>query len=111
MIYQAISLVHGGDIYVTPAIGKLMVERAIKQEADKKAVDKSIIIYTQKQLEIIKRASRFEPYEQIAKEMNMGKRTVEGHCSKMFHQLEAKNFRAVIAYAERTGQLDGEEKG
>jgi DNA-binding NarL/FixJ family response regulator len=104
-IYTAICQVNTGAHYVPPDIGTLVLEWWLKHEADKKAADHSIIIYTKQQLEIIKGAHVHKTYAQIGKEIHKSKRTVEDYCSQMFHDLGVKNFKEVIAYAIKTGQL------
>ena len=91
------SLASKGFYYSEMVTGRLM--RTIMDE-DGKAVDESL---TEREIEFLKLASTEMTYKEIAEQMHLSPRTIDGYRDSLFEKLNIKSRVGLVLYAIKNG--------
>jgi two-component system response regulator NreC len=102
-LISAIRAVIHGDLYIHPAITRLLV-RDLSPNMEKK--NDALDLLTPRELEIMKYIIRGFTNRQIAEALFISVRTVEGHRASLFGKLDLKNRVELIEFAEKNGLRD-----
>lgn len=102
-LISAIRAVIRGDLYIHPAITRLLV-RDLSPNMEKK--NDALDLLTPRELEIMKYIIRGFTNRQIAEALFISVRTVEGHRASLFGKLDLKNRVELIEFAEKNGLRD-----
>lgn len=99
-LIAAIQAVSRGDMYIHPAITRLLVkDLSSKVNLQKSALDK----LTPREMEVMGYIVRGYTNRQIAEALFISVRTVEGHRSNLFGKLGLKNRLELVEFAEKFG--------
>jgi DNA-binding NarL/FixJ family response regulator len=100
-LIQAIHLIiEKNQIYLCPAISRLVMDDYLQHAEKEKNVAKSL---TPKEREILQLIAEGNTSREIAKIMNMGVRTVEKHRLNLTQKLNIKSVAELVKYALREG--------
>lgn len=102
-LISAIRAVIRGDLYIHPAITRLLV-KDLSPNMEKK--NDSFDLLTPRELEIMKYIIRGFTNRQIAEALFISVRTVEGHRASLFGKLDLRNRVELIEFAEKNGLRD-----
>lgn len=102
-LISAIRAVLRGDLYIHPAITRLLVKDLTPTVEQKNYALGSL---TPRELEIMKYIIRGFTNRQIAETLYISVRTVEGHRASLFGKLDLKNRVELIEFAEKNGLRD-----
>ncbi len=99
-LIAAIQAVSRGDMYIHPAITRLLVKDiSSKVDLQKSALDK----LTPREMEVMGYIVRGYTNRQIAEALFISVRTVEGHRASLFGKLGLKNRLELVEFAEKFG--------
>lgn len=102
-LITAIRVVSRGDMYVHPAIMHLLLKDLSNSARPAKFAIDSI---TPREKEVMRYIIRGYTSRQIAEELSISVRTVEGHRASLFDKLGLKNRVELIEFAEQHGLAD-----
>ncbi|MFN2196224.1 MAG: response regulator [Anaerolineales bacterium] len=102
-LIDAIQAVSKGYMYIHPAITRMLVsELSPAVDAQKGALES----LTPRELEVMGFIIRGFTNRQIAEELYISQRTVEGHRANVFGKLGLKNRVELVEFAEKYGLMD-----
>lgn len=111
-LIDAIRTVHAGESVLHPAVARKVADyfarRAAKQrpaESESSAFDR----LTRREIEVLKLAAQGMTNQEIAGELTISIRTVQGHLSKIFGKLEVGSRTEAVLCALRDGSLTLED--
>jgi NarL family two-component system response regulator LiaR len=111
-LIKAIRTVHAGESVLHPAIARKVANyfarRAAKQppgESEISAFDR----LTRREIEVLKLAAQGMTNREIAGELTISVRTVQGHLSNIFSKLGVGSRTEAVLYAVREGRLTLED--
>jgi len=99
-LITAIRVVSRGDMYVHPAIMHLLLKDLTTNTGPKQA---AIDAVTPREREVMAYIIRGYTNRQVAEELSISVRTVEGHRATLFDKLGLKNRVELIEFAEKHG--------
>jgi DNA-binding NarL/FixJ family response regulator len=99
-LIAAIRAVSRGDIYIHPAMTRLLIKDLTPNVPARKGAVESL---TQRELEIMGYIVRGFTNRQIAEALYISTRTVEGHRASLFGKLGLKNRVELVEFAEKNG--------
>lgn len=102
-LIAAIHAVALGDMYIHPAVTRLLVQNLTPSVVSEKD---ALHTLTPRELEVMRYIVQGFTNRQIAEELHISVRTVEGHRATVFSKLALKNRVELIEYAEKNGLLD-----
>jgi DNA-binding NarL/FixJ family response regulator len=107
-VVKAVRAVHAGESVLHPVIARKVISRLVspasKGEAEKPAVELS-----PRELEVLKLAARGISNADIANELFISARTVQGHLSSIFNKLSVSSRTEAVFQAVKRGWLSFEE--
>jgi len=103
-LVTAIRAVAAGDMYIHPAMGRL-----VAHEAKARTEDPSIASLTAREQEILGLIVRGHTNQQIARELELSIKTVEWHRSNLMRKLDTHGVADLVRYALRHGLVDSTE--
>ena len=111
-LIEAIRTVHAGDSVLHPAVARKVANyfsrRAAKQRLEGSAIS-AFDRLTTRETEVLKLAARGMTNREIAGELTISVRTVQGHLSNIFGKLEVGSRTEAVLYAVREGRLELED--
>jgi len=102
-LIAAIRAVSRGDMYIHPAVTRLLVKDLTPSAAPNKDALASI---TPREREVMGYLIRGHTNRQIAEILSISIRTVEGHRANIFDKLDLKNRVELVEFAEKHGLGD-----
>lgn len=102
-LIDAIQAVSKGYMYIHPAITRMLVSDLSPAVDAKKGALESL---TPRELEVMGFIIRGYTNRQIAEELFISQRTVEGHRANVFGKLGLKNRVELVEFAEKYGLMD-----
>jgi two-component system, NarL family, response regulator NreC len=102
-LIAAIQAVSRGDMYIHPAITRLLFNDPPPQ---KKPKDDSLKTLTPREMEVMRYIIRGFTNRQIAETLYISPRTVEGHRASLFGKLGLKNRVELVEFAEKYNLMD-----
>lgn len=102
---NAILAIEEKDFYFDQQLGSV-VREAMLQEKIAITAQGNI---SKRELEVLKLACKEYSSKEIADNLNIDVRTVEGHRSRLMKKTDSKNFLGVILYALKAGYIQVEE--
>jgi two-component system response regulator NreC len=102
-LVAAIQAVSRGDMYIHPAVTRLLVKNFSAGPAPAKGALQAL---THREVEIMRYIIRGFTNRQIAETLCISTRTVEGHRASIFGKLDLKNRVELVEYAEKNGLID-----
>lgn len=102
-LISAIRAVSRGDLYIHPAITRLLI-KDISPTVDQKS--DALASLTARELEVMKYIIRGFTNRQIAEALFISVRTVEGHRASLFDKLDLKNRLELVEFAQKNGLRD-----
>ena len=76
-----------------------MVTNIIINQLDNSETDKNLALFKEKELEFIKKACEEKSYSQIADEMNLAYKTIDGYRQRVFEKMDVNSRIGLIIYA------------
>lgn len=96
-LIESIKKVYDGEIYMCAEVKKLFLEKSI-------AIDKdSNINLSLRELDIIKLITKGYSNKDIASDLDLSIKTVEGHKTKIYKKLNVKSIADLISYGKTKG--------
>lgn len=102
-LLAAIRAVSRGDMYIHPAITRLLVKDLYLNEGPKKSVLETL---TAREVEVMQYIIQGFTNRQTAEALFISVRTVEGHRASLFGKLGLKNRAELVEFAEKNGLRD-----
>jgi DNA-binding NarL/FixJ family response regulator len=99
----AIQAVERGDIYIHPALTRLLFNNLSPSVKSKKS---DVDTLTHRELEIMRFIIRGYTSRQIAEALFISRRTVEGHRASLMSKLDLKNRVELVEFAEKHGLIE-----
>jgi two-component system response regulator NreC len=102
-LLAAIQAVSRGDMYIHPAVTRLLVKN-LSPVVD--PARNSVQSLTPRELEVVRFIIRGFTNRQIAETLSISVRTVEGHRANIFGKLALKNRVELVEFAEKNGLME-----
>lgn len=102
-LIAAILAVSRGDMYIHPAITRLLIKDLSPRVQSRK---ETIEALTPRELEVMGYILRGYTNRQIAEALFISIRTVEGHRASLFGKLDLKNRAELMAFAEKNDLIE-----
>ncbi|MEO8357489.1 MAG: response regulator transcription factor [Chloroflexota bacterium] len=102
-LITAIRTVMRGDIYIHPAMTRVLLRDLVPVPASKLATDNTL---THRELETLRLVARGHTNNQIAEILCISARTVEGHRANLMDKLGLHSRVELVEYAEHHGLLE-----
>ena len=99
----AIRTVMRGDIYIHPAMTRALLKDFVPEPAAMTVSDNTL---THREVEILRLIARGYTNNQIAQNLTISPRTVEGHRANLMGKLNIHSRVELVEYAEQRGLLD-----
>ncbi len=109
-IVDAVRSVHSGESVLHPSIARKVIQRAILGTA-KASEAKSEIELSDREKEVLKMAARGMSNKDIADNLCISIRTVQGHINSIFHKLGVGSRTEAIFQSVKKGWLSFEDLG
>lgn len=100
----ALQSVMRGEIYLSPAISRQVVEGYVQRVGEGGAADP----LTPRQREVLKRIAEGRSTKEIAYELNLSVKTVETHRAQIMERLGIRDVAGLVRYAMRAGLVPPE---
>ncbi|MEW5828840.1 MAG: response regulator transcription factor [Chloroflexota bacterium] len=104
-LLNAIRAIRSGDMYVHPALTRFFVKDISPATAPRHA-QVALDVLTQREIVVLKLLARGYTNRQIADELGISPRTVEGHRANLSAKLGRSSRVELVNYAEENGLLD-----
>lgn len=102
-LMAAIQAVSRGEMYIHPAVTRLLVKDLFPAADPKKS---ALDTLTARELEVMRYIIKGFTNRQIAETLFISVRTVEGHRASLFGKLDLKNRLELVEFAEKNDMLD-----
>jgi two-component system response regulator NreC len=103
-LVSAVRAVWNGDMYVHPAMTRVLLKDMAVRPPSKKQV--SVESLTPRELDVLRLLAKGHTNRQIAEVLNVSTRTVEGHRANLMDKLELHSRVELTSFAEEHGLLD-----
>ncbi len=101
----AISAVANKGFYHSELVsGKIM--QSMQNGGGVNAAAKPTVVFTDREMELLLLACTEKPYREIAEEMGISQRTVEGYCDNLYQKTGVKTRIGLVIYAIKNGLLE-----
>ncbi|MBN1189983.1 MAG: response regulator transcription factor [Dehalococcoidales bacterium] len=107
-IVEAVRSVHAGESVLHPSIARKVIQRAIVGSGKSKE-SKSDIELSEREKEILKLAAQGKTNKDIADDLCISIRTVQGHINSIFHKLGVGSRTEAIFQSVKKGWLSFED--
>ncbi len=97
----AIKTVADGKIYLSPAITDVVVENYVRNSTDKQ--DSAFSLLSQREREVLQLMAEGKTTKQIARQLHISPKTVEGHRLRLMAKLNIDNVAKLTKYAIQEG--------
>jgi len=105
-LFGAIRTVANGKPYMAPALSHFVFDDYVRIQRDGKANSTPLAALTGREKEVFELVIRGMPNDSIAQTLNISRRTVETHRSRILHKLHAHSVADLMRFAARHGLLD-----
>jgi two-component system response regulator NreC len=102
-LINAIKTVMQGDIYIHPAMTRALLRDLVPAQSSKRSAENTL---TQREVEVLRLVARGHTNNQIASQLSISVRTVEGHRANLMGKLGLHSRVELLEYAEQHGLLD-----
>ncbi len=106
-VVKAVRAVHAGESVLHPVIARKVISHLASPTA--RAAEKPATDLSEREVDVLKLAAKGMSNEDIATELFISKRTVQGHLSSIFNKLGAGSRTEAIFQAVKRGWLSFEE--
>jgi len=103
-LIEAIRQVYAGESVLHPAIARKVLNRFVPAAGDTKE-RKSSEILSQREMEVLKLASRGMSNQDIANELYLSLRTVQAHLGHIFNKLQVNSRTEAVVHALKEGWI------
>jgi len=100
-LVTAIRAVHAGEAFFGPTVASLLLEPPKPRPAHASL--------TPRELEVVQRVAEGRSSPEIARELSLSVKTVEGHRSRIMAKLGVANVASLVRYAVEHGILDADD--
>ncbi len=107
-IVEAVRSVYSGESVLYPSIATKVIQRAITSTS-KQAEPKIITDLTDREIEVLRLASKGASNRDIADSLCISIRTVQGHINSIFRKLSADSRTAAVFQAVKKGLISFED--
>jgi len=107
-VVEAVRAVHAGESVLHPVIARKVISRLVSQAA-KVGGEKPTVELSEREMEVLKLATKGMSNQDIAKELFISRRTVQGHLTSIFNKLGVGSRTEAIFRAVKRGWLSFEE--
>ncbi len=94
-LFEAIRKVMLGEIYLSSDLQDLFMSRGMKNDQE--------IDITYKEIEIIKLICEGKSNKEMAKDLSVSLKTIEGHKTNIFKKLQIHSLAGIVKYAQEKG--------
>ena len=101
-LIDAIQAVGRGHIYIHPAMTRALLKDLIVSSPTRQSANDTL---THREIEVLRLVARGYTNHQIARELNISQRTVEGHRANIMAKLELHSRVELVEFAEQHGLL------
>ena len=111
-LIEAIRTVHAGESVLHPAVARKVADYFARRASKQRTEDSEISVFDQlttRETEVLKLAAQGMTNREIAGELTISVRTVQGHLSNIFGKLEVGSRTEAVLYAVREGRLTLED--
>jgi RNA polymerase sigma factor (sigma-70 family) len=105
---QAIETVLNGQVYLTPAITKSVLDSIVKHKSTPMQLRKSLTQLTPRQREVLQLLAEGKSPKDIAQLLNVSVKTVEFHKTRLMEQLDLHSTLALAKYAIAEGLVSAD---
>lgn len=98
------ALVLKGFYYSEMVTGKLI--HAVNSQDEMRQKSKSLMTFNEREIEFLKLVCTEKTYKEIADDMNLSPRTIDGYRDALFEKLNAKTRVGLVMYAIRNGIVE-----
>jgi NarL family two-component system response regulator LiaR len=107
-IVDAVRSVYSGESVLHPSIARKVIQRAIAGTA-KKSEDKLDVKLSEREIEVLKLAAKGMTNKDIADNLCISIRTVQGHINSIFHKLNVGSRTEAVFQGVKKGLLSFED--
>ena len=107
-LIEAIRAVHAGDSVLHPTIARKVVNR-FARPPDRPGRESAKDILSERELDVLKLAARGMSNRDIARELVLSVRTVQGHVSNILHKMQVGSRTEAVVLALRNGWITLED--
>jgi RNA polymerase sigma factor (sigma-70 family) len=105
---QAIETVLNGQVYLTPAITRPVLDSIVKHKSTPMQLRKSLTQLTPRQREVLQLLAEGKSPKDIAQLLNVSLKTVEFHKTRLMKQLDLHSTLALAKYAIAEGLVSAD---
>jgi len=105
---QAIETVLNGQVYLTPAITRPVLDSIVKHKSTPMQLRKSLTQLTPRQREVLQLLAEGKSPKDIAQLLNVSLKTVEFHKTRLMEQLDLHSTLALAKYAIAEGLVSAD---
>ncbi|MFB0908214.1 MAG: response regulator transcription factor [Spirosomataceae bacterium] len=98
-VEKAIRTVKVGELYFNDTVSKVMLRKATNKSVRNSKVFNYKVDLSERELEVLNLICEGLTNAQIAEEVSLSQRTIEGYRLKMLNKLKVKNTAGLVAYA------------
>ncbi len=102
-LLQAIRIISQGNVYIYPSLTRALLKEVAPDESDNGAKKDDL---TPREKDVLQLLARGYTNRQIAQELSISPRTVEGHRSSLVSKLGFSSRMELLNFAEGNGLLD-----
>jgi len=103
-LVEAVRQVHAGESVLHPAIARKVLNR-FTRAADKTTVKKSSEVLSEREMEVLRLASRGLSNQEIADKLYLSLRTVQAHLGHIFNKLQVSSRTEAVVRALKEGWI------
>lgn len=102
-LLQAIRIISQGNVYIYPSLTRALLKDVVPDMGDGGAKQDDL---TAREIDVLQLLARGYTNRQIAQELSISPRTVEGHRSSLVGKLGFSSRMELLSFAEENGLLD-----
>jgi len=103
-LISAIQAISRGDMYIHPAMTRSLLKELTPEQPPKNNPDPQVTL-TKREIDVLRLIARGYTNSQIAQQLSVSPRTVEGHRANLMDKLNLHSRVELVEYAERQGLL------
>lgn len=107
-IVEAVRSVHAGESVLHPAIARKVIQRLVPAPA-KSSEEKPEPLMSEREMQVLKLAAKGMSNKDIASELSISVRTVQGHLNSIFNKLGVGSRTEAIFHGVKKGWLSFED--
>ncbi len=107
-LISAIEAVMRDEMYLSPVISKLVIERYV-ESATRTAEENGYDALSRREREVLKLVARGLANQDVADLLNISEKTVATHRANLMRKLDLHNMASLVRYAVRQGLIEVDE--